>query len=88
MVIWWDERQVTASRRDHPPSCAAFSRRAADLSRSSQDRIADTLAYAAETLNAVQTVQAFTHETWDRARFGTAIAASFATACGREGAAV
>jgi ATP-binding cassette subfamily B protein len=54
-----------------------------NLSRASQDRIADTSAYASETLNAVQTVQAFTHETIDRARFGAAIAASFATAVRR-----
>lgn len=53
------------------------------LSRASQDRIADTSAYAAESLNAVQTVQAFTHEPIDRSRFGAAVAASFATAVRR-----
>jgi len=53
------------------------------LSRASQDRVADTGAYAAETLNAVQTVQAFTHEAIDRSRFGAAIAATFATALRR-----
>ncbi len=53
------------------------------LSRASQDRVADTSAYAAETLNAVQTVQAFTHEAIDRTRFGAAIAATFATAVRR-----
>ena len=36
------------------------------LSRKSQDRIADTSARASETLNAVQTVQAFTQEDYER----------------------
>ncbi len=54
-----------------------------NLSRASQDRVADTSAYAAETLNAVQTVQAFTHEAIDRKRFGSAVAATFATAVRR-----
>ena len=53
------------------------------LSRSSQDRVADTSAYAAETLNAIQTVQAFTHETIDRVRFGDAVTAVFAAAVRR-----
>ena len=39
-----------------------FGRWVRELSRQSQDRIADTSARASETLNAVQTVQAFTHE--------------------------
>jgi ATP-binding cassette, subfamily B, bacterial len=56
-----------------------------NLSRQSQDRIADTSAYAAESLNAVQTVQAFTHEAIDRTRFGAAVGASFATAVKRVG---
>ncbi|MBI1210503.1 MAG: ATP-binding cassette domain-containing protein [Alphaproteobacteria bacterium] len=58
-------------------------RRVRNLSRDSQDRIADTSAYAAESINAVQTVQAFTHEAIDRTRFGAAIAASFTTAVRR-----
>ena len=53
------------------------------LSRESQDRVADTSAYASESLNAVQTVQAFTHEAIDRSRFGAAVAATFATAVRR-----
>src|SRR6185437_4610061 len=40
----------------------AFGRWVRTLSRRSQDRIADTSAHASETLNAVQTVQAFTRE--------------------------
>jgi ATP-binding cassette subfamily B protein len=54
-----------------------------ELSRKSQDRVADASAYAAETINAVQTVQSFTHEPIDRARFGAAIAATFAAAVRR-----
>jgi len=53
------------------------------LSRASQDRIADTSAYAVETLNAVQTVQAFTHESVDRRRFGNAVGDVFRTAVRR-----
>ncbi len=50
------------------------------LSRKSQDRVADTSAYAAETLNAIQTVQSFTHERIDRDRFGTTVEDYFAVA--------
>ena len=53
------------------------------LSRASQDRVADTSAYAAETLNAVQTVQAFTHEPIDRARFAGAVGDVFKAAVRR-----
>jgi ATP-binding cassette, subfamily B, bacterial len=54
-----------------------FGRWVRSLSRRSQDRIADTSARASETLNAVQTVQAFTHEDIDRAYFGHAVEQSF-----------
>ncbi len=54
-----------------------------NLSRAAQDRVADTSAYAAETINAVQTVQAFTHETIDRSRFAATVESSFATAIRR-----
>ncbi len=54
-----------------------FGRRVRALSRTAQDRIADASAYAGETLNAVQTVQAFAHETRDRAVFSTAIESAF-----------
>ncbi len=53
------------------------------LGRASQDRIADTSAYAAETINAVQTVQSFTHEAIDRRRFGGAVEDVFAAAVRR-----
>ena len=58
-------------------------RKVRKLSRASQDRIADTSAYASETINAVQTVQAFTHEAIDRQRFGMAIGDVFGTAVRR-----
>jgi len=57
-----------------------FGRRVRKLSRESQDRIADTSAYAGEALNAIQTVQAFTHEDADRANFHRAVEDSFAAA--------
>ncbi len=53
------------------------------LSRSSQDRVADTSAHAGESLNAIQTMQAFTHEEIDRQTFGTAVEAAFRTAVRR-----
>jgi ATP-binding cassette subfamily B protein len=60
-----------------------FGRREKRLSRASQDRIADVGAYAEETLNAIRTVQAFTHEPVDRSRFGAAVESSVATAIRR-----
>jgi len=54
-----------------------FGRWVRTLSRKSQDRIADTSAHASETINAVQTVQAFTHENIERAQFGHAVEQSF-----------
>lgn len=50
-----------------------FGRREKRLSRVSQDRIADLGAYAEETINALRTVQAFTHEEADRARFSAEV---------------
>jgi ATP-binding cassette, subfamily B, bacterial len=49
------------------------------LSRDSQDRIADSSGLAGETLNAVQTVQAYTLEELQSRRFGQAVEASFVT---------
>ncbi|HWD50067.1 MAG TPA: ABC transporter transmembrane domain-containing protein [Rhizomicrobium sp.] len=54
-----------------------FGRWVRSLSRKSQDRLADTSAHASETLNAVQTVQAFTHETLERKAYGRAVEGSF-----------
>jgi ATP-binding cassette subfamily B protein len=58
----------------------AFGRWVRTLSRRSQDRIADTSAHASETINAVTTVQAFTHENLERARYGEAVEQSFIVA--------
>ncbi|MGH8178867.1 MAG: ABC transporter transmembrane domain-containing protein [Steroidobacter sp.] len=53
------------------------------LSRQSQDRIADTSGLAGETLNAIQTVQAFTLEDLHSARYGRAVEDSFDVAVRR-----
>jgi ATP-binding cassette, subfamily B, bacterial len=58
-------------------------RRVRRQSRTSQDRIADTSGIADETLNAVQTVQAFTLEGINSRRFGDAVEASFDAAVRR-----
>ena len=49
------------------------------LSRAAQDRIADSSGLAGETLNAVQTVQAYTLEELQSRRFDRAVEASFDT---------
>lgn len=53
------------------------------LSRSSQDRIADTSGLAGETLNAIQTVQAFTLEALHSKRYRDAVEDSFDVAVQR-----
>ena len=53
------------------------------LSRASQDRIADASGLASETLNAAQTIQAFTAEELEIRRFGDSIQASFDAAISR-----
>ncbi|HET7203812.1 MAG TPA: ABC transporter transmembrane domain-containing protein [Steroidobacteraceae bacterium] len=58
-------------------------RRVRRLSRVSQDRIADTSGVADETLNAIQTVQAFTLEEVNARRYGAAVENSFAAAVRR-----
>jgi len=55
----------------------AFGRWVRKLSRKSQDRLADTSAHAAETLNAVNTVQAFTREDYERRRYAAAVEESY-----------
>jgi ATP-binding cassette subfamily B protein len=57
-----------------------FGRRVRRLSRATQDRVADVSAYAGETLEAVRTVQAFTHEAIDRRAFAARIEGTVATA--------
>jgi ATP-binding cassette, subfamily B, bacterial len=58
-------------------------RRVRGLSRASQDRIADTSGLADETLNAIQTVQAFTLEDLQTERYRKAVEDSFVTAVRR-----
>jgi ATP-binding cassette subfamily B protein len=58
-------------------------RRVRGLSRASQDRIADTSGLAGETLNAIQTVQAFTLEELQSERYRKAVEDSFVTAVRR-----
>ena len=58
-------------------------RREMRLSRAAQDRVADIGAYAEETINALRTVQAFTHEPVDRVRFSAEAERSVAAALRR-----
>jgi ATP-binding cassette subfamily B protein len=60
-----------------------FGRRVRKLSRASQDRIADASALAGEILNAIPTVQAYTHENIEAARFGASVEHAFKTAVTR-----
>lgn len=60
-----------------------FGRRVRKLSRASQDRIADVSAMAGEILNAMPTVQAFTHEHIEAERFGGSVETAFTTAIAR-----
>ena len=55
----------------------SLGRKLRKLSRTSQDRIADTSGLAGETLNAIQTVQAFTLEELNTRRYDTAVEESF-----------
>ncbi len=58
-------------------------RRVRKLSRASQDRVADSSALASEILNAITTVQAFTQEKPEAARFDQSVEKSFDTALRR-----
>ena len=60
-----------------------FGRRVRRLSRASQDRIGDVGAHLDETLNAIETVQAFVHEPHDRHRFAGRVEEAFAVAARR-----
>ena len=60
-----------------------FGRRVRKLSRDSQDRIADASALAGEILNAMPTVQAYTHEKIEARRFGASVEGAFAAAMQR-----
>ncbi len=60
-----------------------FGRRERRLSKTAQERVADLAATAEETLNGLRTVQAFTHEPLDRARFSREIEGSIGAALQR-----
>ena len=62
-----------------------FGRRERKLARAAQDRVADLGAYAEETINALRTVQAFTHEGVDRVSFGDRVEAAVGAALKRAG---
>ncbi len=58
-------------------------RRVRKLSRDTQDRVADSSGQAGETLNAMQTIQAFTLEALQASRYVAAVELGFATAIRR-----
>ena len=60
-----------------------FGRRVRRLSRASQDRVADVGAFAEESINAMRTVQAFTHEGVDQWRFAGEVENAFTVAISR-----
>jgi ATP-binding cassette subfamily B protein len=60
-----------------------FGRRVRALSKSSQDRIADSSAMAGEVLNAIPTVQAFNQQAAEAKRFVGSVELSFGTALAR-----
>jgi ATP-binding cassette subfamily B protein len=57
-----------------------FGRRVRNLSRLSQDRIADIGSYVSETLGQIKTVQAYNHQVQDERRFAVAVEEAFNTA--------
>ncbi len=57
-----------------------FGRRLRNVSRTSQDRVADIGAMVTEVLGAMKIVQAFNQEKRERARFDAAVESSFSTA--------
>ena len=57
-----------------------FGRRVRRLSRESQDKIADVGGFVEESLHAIRTVQAFTHEPIDRVRFADHVERAFTVA--------
>lgn len=57
-----------------------FSRRVRNISRSSQDRVADVGSMVSETLGAMKVVQAFNQEAREKIRFQGAVEAIFTTA--------
>ncbi|MFW6753908.1 ABC transporter transmembrane domain-containing protein [Pseudomonas glycinae] len=57
-----------------------FGRRVRNLSRLSQDRIADIGSYVSETLGQIKTVQAYNHQVQDEQRFASTVEQAFETA--------
>jgi len=57
-----------------------FGRRVRNLSRLSQDRVADIGSYVSETLRQIKTVQAYNHQVQDERRFATTVEDAFDTA--------
>lgn len=57
-----------------------FGRRVRNLSRLSQDRIADIGSYVSETLGQIKTVQAYNHQVQDELRFAVTVEEAFNTA--------
>lgn len=57
-----------------------FGRRVRNLSRMSQDRIADIGSYVSETLSQIKTVQAYNHQVQDEQRFAVTVEQAFETA--------
>ncbi|MBL8643321.1 MAG: ATP-binding cassette domain-containing protein [Rhodospirillaceae bacterium] len=60
-----------------------YGRKVRTLSRESQDRVADVGSYGEETLNAIRTVQAFTHERHDTNKFSNEVENAFLVAMRR-----
>ncbi len=60
-----------------------FGRRVRNLSRSSQDKIADVGSYVNESISNIKTVHAFNHQSADRTRFGEHVEAAFDVAVTR-----
>lgn len=58
----------------------ALGRRVRKMSRTSQDKVADTSAMAGEVLNAITTVQAFVREPYEQKRFNSAVETAFSEA--------
>lgn len=60
-----------------------YGRRVRRLSRDSQDRVADVGSYAEESLNAIRTVQSYSHEQVDEKRFSDEVEGAFSVAIRR-----
>ncbi|MFH1803861.1 MAG: ABC transporter transmembrane domain-containing protein [Pseudomonadota bacterium] len=60
-----------------------YGRKVRRLSRDTQDRIADVSAFSEESINALRTVQAFTHEKIESDRFGGFVEQAFRTSVSR-----